>query len=142
MSIQTVVKSLTQTLSETNSDTSKAEVLLASAIAITFAVPAECNGATGRTFYNANYLETARRLINGVNEEFMIDVPTTLQLTSDIFTFRFNCVHCVKESLDAFQGFVSCAYKTVSENEHDCPEFSVSELKAVATAVCALADEQ
>ena len=140
MSIQSVVKNLAQTLNDSNSDTSKAEVLLASAIAISLPVPAESNGANGRTYYNANHSEYAKRLINAVNEEFLIDVTTTLKLTSDLYTFRFNTVHEANSTLEAFQSLVACAYKSVSDNDLDCPEYSSSELRSVVTALCGLDD--
>ena len=138
MSIQSVVKNLAQTLNDSNSDTSKAEVLLASAIAISLPVPAESNGANGRTYFNANHLDYTKRIVNAINEEFMIDVNITMKLVTDIFTFRYNTVHEAATTLDAFKSLVTCAYKGINDNDTTIPDFDTSELKAIVTGLCDL----
>ncbi len=138
MSIHTVVKNLSQTLNAEEGDTSKAEVLLASAIAICLPVPGESNGANGRTYFNTNHLDYVKRIINAVNEEFMIDVTKASKLVADIYAFRYNTVHEANATLDAFKSLVEYAYKGVSENETTFPDVSSSELKSVVTALCGL----
>lgn len=138
MSLYTVVKNLSQTLSTDESDTAKAEIILASSLAICLPVPTESNGANGRTYFNSNHLDYAKRVINGVNEEFMIDVTKTLKLVTDIYTFRFNTVHEANSTLDAFKALVEHAYKEISPNETTFPDISSSELKSVVTALCGI----
>lgn len=138
MSIHTVVKNLSQTLNAEEGDTSKAEVLLASAIAVCLQVPAESNGANGRTYFNANHLDYTKRIVNAINEEFMIDVNVTMKLVTDIFTFRYNTVHEAATTLDAFKSLVTCAYKGINDNDTTIPDFDTSELKAIVTGLCDL----
>lgn len=140
MSIQTVVKNLSATLDANTGDTAKAEVILASALTVCLPVPAESNGANGRTYYNSNHLDYVKRIVNAVNEEFLVDVQCVMKLVADLYTARFNIVHEANTSLDAFQALACWAYCNNHDDGTVMPEFTSSELKAVVTGLCGIDD--
>lgn len=101
---------------------------LATAIAMSLAIPAEGGSAT--TIYNTRYNQLVRKLVCEVNEFYLLDVDCVLKLVEKNYIARFNFVHAPEQSLDAVN-----ALATHIAGGNAPFELTVSELKRISVGV-------
>lgn len=139
-----VVKALQERYTNDASDSldEKVQIQLATAIGGQLPIPAVQEGS-GKAYYQSMHFQTIRKLVNEINELFVLDVSCVLSCVESIYVARYNFVHAPQLSTDIVNAIVVQVAGEVATDLFNMPSYvrisnTVTELfKSMQTEVTA-----